>query len=91
MPKNVVRASTDTIDDFQDLARELFSDVLDMSLDDCLVTDESCLCFFITDETPPDYAERFFAKYGFEVKRYHLIIDTLRDIARMRREMTGVN
>jgi hypothetical protein len=33
--------------------------------DDCLVTDESELHDFITDETPPDFEERFASRYGF--------------------------
>lgn len=85
MDSKFVCAPTDTIDAFEDLARELFSDILAISFDDCLVTDESCLCFFVADETPDDYAERFRAKYGFDLV-HAPIVETLREIAQRRRE-----
>ena len=80
-------ASTDFIDQLSDLARELFSEVLETSFDECLVTDESDLRFFITEETPDDYEERFRTLYGFELGAMENgpIIEILKRIAKDRR------
>ena len=86
-PTKIKCAPTDILERFEDLAREVLSDILEMSYDDCLVTDESCLCDFLTEETPQDYAERFRVKYGFELPnvRHTRIADVVREIAHRRR------
>lgn len=80
-------ASTTLIDQLADLARELFSEVLEMSYDACLVTDESELHHFITDDTPDDYEARFHARYGFELSEVDRapLVEILARIAAQRR------
>jgi hypothetical protein len=78
-------APADILERFEDVVSELFSEVIGMSYYDCLVTDESCLCDFITEDTPVDYQERFRQKYGFELATVHTrIADLARAIAHNR-------
>ena len=80
-------APTARIDRLHEFARELFSEILEMSFDDCLVTDESDLRDFITDETPDDYEQRFSEYYGFDLAEIGgtRIVDVLERIADARR------
>lgn len=82
-----VLAPTARIDRFQDFAREFFSEILETSFDDCLVTDESDLRDFVTDETPDDYKQRFREHYGFELDEIGgtRIVDVLERIGDARR------
>jgi hypothetical protein len=63
-------------------AREFFASVLETDFDECLVTDESCLHDFVTDETPRDYEERARALYGIELPKHALLVDVLARIDR---------
>lgn len=80
-------ASTTRIDQLADLARELFTEILEMSYDECLITDESDIGFFITEETPEDYEERFRARYGFDLAEVEsgVLVEILARIAAERR------
>ena len=78
-------APTDILDCFDEIAREVFADILEIGYDECLVTDESCVCDFITDETPSDYAERFRSAYELDLPKHARVADLVREIARSRR------
>ena len=41
--------------------------MLDISFDECLVTDESLIDDFLNEESPNDFEQRFREKYGFEL------------------------
>ena len=92
-PFKVHLASTTRIEQLADLARELFIEIFEMSCDDCLVTDESDVDFFITEETPDDYEERFRARYGFALEDVTsgLLIDVLCRISADRRTTRAPN
>jgi hypothetical protein len=64
----------------------LFCEVLEMSYDDCLVTDESEIDFFITEESPDDLDERFRMRYGFALEEVESgnLVEILERIARER-------
>ena len=64
------------------LARDFFASVLAMNFDECLVTDESCLHDFVTDETPRDYKARARELYGVELPKHALLVDVLSSITR---------
>jgi len=59
------------------LAREFLSGILAIDFDDCLITDESCVHDFVTDETPPDYKQRARDRYGIELPEHALLVDVL--------------
>ncbi len=86
-------APTTRIDHLQDLARELFSEILEMSFDDCLVTDELELRDFLTDEMPDDYEQRFSESYGFDLNAIGgtRIVEILERIAEQRRPPDAVH
>lgn len=85
-------APADILERFEDVVSELFSEVIEMSYYDCLVTDESCICDFITEDTPVDYLERFSQKYGFELANVHTrIADLVLAIAHNRSTAGAVN
>jgi len=86
-PLKIELAPTDVVDRFEDLTREVL-ELVGMSYDDCLVTDESCLCDVVTDDTPPDYVDRFAHQYGFELPNgmHTRIAEIVRSIATRRHE-----
>jgi len=88
-----VCASTDLIAQLEDIVREFFSEVLEMSFDDCLVTDESDLGSFLTEDTPVDYEQRFRDKYGFDLEAVggDLIVKIAAHIARTRTQARMVH
>jgi len=49
------------------IAREFFASVLEIDFDDCLVTDESYLHDFITDENEAFYKQRALELYGIDL------------------------
>ena len=55
--KKVEFAPQDRIELYEDTAREFFRDVLDMSYDECLVTDETHLSDFSSCGLPEDFPE----------------------------------
>ena len=59
------------------LAREFLASVLEVDFDDCLITDESCLHDFITEETPRDYKKRARERFDIELPKHALLVDVL--------------
>ena len=64
------------------LAREFLASVLNVDFDNCLITDESRLLDFVTDETPRDYVARARNLYGVELSKHRLLVDVLASITR---------
>jgi hypothetical protein len=64
------------------LAREFLASVLGMDFDECLITDESCLHDFITEETPRDYRKRARERFGVELPKHALLVDILAALTR---------
>lgn len=86
-------APTSAIDQLEDLARDFFAEILEISYDDCLVTDESELGHFLTDETPPDLKDRFRKRYEFQLPSDDTvrIVELLRRIAEYQRTARAIN
>ena len=63
------------------LAREFLSGVFDIDFDECLITDESCVCDFATEETR-DYRARARRLFGVEVPKHAPLVDVLAAINR---------
>lgn len=59
------------------LAREFLASVLEVDFDECLITDESCLHDFITEETPRDYRKRARELFDIDLPRHALLVDVL--------------
>lgn len=53
--KTIVMADVDIITQYDDIAREFLKKVFDQELDECLISDESCLSDFSTCCIPDDY------------------------------------
>ena len=63
------------------LAREFLSEVFDIDFDECLITDESCVCDFATEETG-DYRSRARRLFGVDVPKHAPLVDVLTSINR---------
>ena len=53
--KTIVIAESDIIGEYDEIAREFLDAVFDQDLDECLITDESCLSDFSGCCLPEDY------------------------------------
>jgi hypothetical protein len=59
------------------LAREFLASVLKVDFDEWLITDESCVHDFITEETPRDYRKRARELFDIELPKHALLVDIL--------------
>ena len=60
-------ASTVEVDKFESIASEFFARIFDMDRDDCLITDESSLWDFHSEETNEPFYSRILQAYGIDV------------------------
>jgi hypothetical protein len=61
-------ASSERIDRFPDLAREFFAKILEMDYEECLVTDESSMWDFHSEESDDHLHEQIAKVYGVDTR-----------------------
>lgn len=66
-PKTIELASTTEIDKFEEFAPDFFSRILDLDLNDCLITDESSLWDFHSETSNDQFYSKIVDTYGVDV------------------------
>jgi hypothetical protein len=66
-PRQIELASTLEVDKFESIASDFFPRILDMDRNDCLITDESSLWDFHSEESNEPFYSKILEAYGIDV------------------------